>query len=153
MDSEMIWDILKFPNFQYYPTGCTILEYGKAFWLWPFQIESGSAFMSMAQPLKLWPITQKAVPYSSMAQPAGEYSKVGNFRMSQIISESIIPIYISNKQVHIPFPFPISQLCLVPYLNKKMLFTITIQNTVSHQSPWSCGFHLFNSYKIVITQH
>ncbi len=28
MDSEMIWDILKLPNFEYYPAGCAILEYG-----------------------------------------------------------------------------------------------------------------------------
>ena len=28
MDSEMLWDILKFPNFEYYPASCSILEYG-----------------------------------------------------------------------------------------------------------------------------
>ncbi len=31
MDSEMIWEILKFPNFEYYPADCAILEYGVAF--------------------------------------------------------------------------------------------------------------------------
>ena len=27
MDSEILWDILKFPNFEYGPAGCTILGY------------------------------------------------------------------------------------------------------------------------------
>ncbi len=31
MDSEILWEILKFPNFEYYPAGCAILEYGTAF--------------------------------------------------------------------------------------------------------------------------
>ncbi len=31
MDSEILWEILKFPNFEYYPAGCAILEYGAAF--------------------------------------------------------------------------------------------------------------------------
>ncbi len=31
MDSETIWDILKFPNFEYYPASCAILEYGADF--------------------------------------------------------------------------------------------------------------------------
>ncbi len=31
MDSEILWEILKFPNFEYYPASCAILEYGTAF--------------------------------------------------------------------------------------------------------------------------
>ncbi len=31
MDSEILWEILKFPNSEYYPAGCAILEYGAAF--------------------------------------------------------------------------------------------------------------------------
>ena len=31
VDSEMIWDILKFQNFQYYPAGCAIPKYGTDF--------------------------------------------------------------------------------------------------------------------------
>ncbi len=31
MDSEILWEILKFPNFEYYPAGCATLEYGAAF--------------------------------------------------------------------------------------------------------------------------
>ena len=27
MDSEILWEILKFPNFEYYPASCAILEY------------------------------------------------------------------------------------------------------------------------------
>ncbi len=45
MDSEMIWDLLKFPNFEYCPACCAILwvypEYGAVSWvilkLWEFQ--------------------------------------------------------------------------------------------------------------------
>ncbi len=33
MDSEILWEILKFPNFEYYPAGCAILEYGAALWV------------------------------------------------------------------------------------------------------------------------
>ena len=41
MHSEMIWEILEFPNFEYYPAGWAILEYGAASWIilkiWEFQ--------------------------------------------------------------------------------------------------------------------
>ncbi len=41
--SQHKW-ILKFPNFEYYPAGCAILEYGAAFWVW-------RSLLSMAQPV------------------------------------------------------------------------------------------------------
>ncbi len=31
MDSKILWEILELPNFEYYPAGCAILEYGAAF--------------------------------------------------------------------------------------------------------------------------
>ncbi len=31
MDSEILWDTLKFPNFEYGPAGCAILMYGADF--------------------------------------------------------------------------------------------------------------------------
>ncbi len=31
MDSEILWENLTLPNFEYYPAGCAILEYGAAF--------------------------------------------------------------------------------------------------------------------------
>ncbi len=41
MDSGMIWDILKSPNFEYGPASCDILEYGTAYLaiikIWEFQ--------------------------------------------------------------------------------------------------------------------
>ena len=54
MDSEMIWEILKFLNFEYYPADCTILEYGTAFFI-----------LKEAVPASNWlGHTQKAGPYS-----------------------------------------------------------------------------------------
>ena len=52
----MIWDILKFPNFEYYPAGCAILEYsaafeyGPAFLVWPSQFEGHSDVQNLAAP-------------------------------------------------------------------------------------------------------
>ena len=54
MDSEILWEILKFPNFEYYRAGCTTpyssmvqpFEYGPAFWVWPSQFEYGPASLS-----------------------------------------------------------------------------------------------------------
>ena len=41
MDSEMIWDILEFANFEYDPAGCAIFEGGEAGWailkIWDIQ--------------------------------------------------------------------------------------------------------------------
>ncbi len=64
MNSEMIWDILEFPNFEYYSAG------------------------SMAQPYEPGPAILKRL------QPAGYYSKFGNLRISQIISESILENFV-----------------------------------------------------------
>ena len=38
MDSEIIWDILKFPNFEYYSAGCAIFECGAAFSVSPSKL-------------------------------------------------------------------------------------------------------------------
>ncbi len=54
MDSEILWEILKFPNFEYYPAGCAILEYGTALWVWPSQFETGTAIFMMALFLYIW---------------------------------------------------------------------------------------------------
>ncbi len=98
MDSEMLWDILKFPNW----------ESGKAF-------ESGKAILirscfsyltNMALPDSHWLyLTPLALP-DSKALPDSQF---GNFRMSQSISESINYYYCCAHEYNARYPL------IIPY--------------------------------------